>query len=188
MKILRCIGYSFVFILKLRETNSINLNWSNVYRRNCCFVVIHLYVPNFPTRCVYQSAWISECLSCDWVTLFFLYKNVEFFDWGWTFLNIFGISASNVLKHVLKISLLILDNINNTCTLCGTFLYTLICTCTFLPLCLKRYIAAWKNCGLVNEKTCDVKLLSANFSQEAHRKANFLTTMYKLIAIGYHNK
>ena len=34
--------------------------------------------------------------------LFFFYKNVEFFDWGWTFLYIFGISASNVLKHVLK--------------------------------------------------------------------------------------
>ena len=35
------------------------------------------------------------------------------------FLNIFGISASNVLKHVLKIYLLILDNINNTCAVCG---------------------------------------------------------------------
>lgn len=125
------------------------------------------------------------CLVYNEYTLF-LYKNVEFFDWGWTFLNIFGISASNVLKHVLKISLLILDNINNTCTVCGTFVYTLICTCTFLPLCLKRY--TWKNCDLVNEKTCDVKLLSANFSQEAHRKANFLTTLYELFAIGYHNK
>ena len=38
-------------------------------------------------------------------------------------------SVSNVLKHVLKISLLIFDNINNTCTVCGTFVYTLICTC-----------------------------------------------------------
>ena len=32
------------------------------------------------------------------------------------FLNIFGMSASNVLEHVLKISLLILDNINKTCS------------------------------------------------------------------------
>ena len=45
-----------------------------------------------------------------------------------------------------------------------------------------------KNCNLVNEKTCDVKLLSANFSQEAHRNANFLITLYELFAIGYHHK
>ena len=59
------------------------------------------------------------------------------------FLNIFGISASNILIHVLKISLL-----------------------TFLPVCFKRYTC--NNSDLVNEKTCDVKLLSANFSQDAH--------------------
>ena len=31
-----------------------------------------------------------------------IYKRVEVFDWSWTFLNIFGIPASNDLKHVLK--------------------------------------------------------------------------------------
>ena len=36
----------------------------------------------------------------------------------------------------------------------------------------KRYNC--KNCDLVNEKTCDVKLLSVNFIQEVHRNANFL--------------
>ena len=50
----------------------------------------------------------------------------------------------------------------------------------------KRYNC--KNCDLVNEKTCDVKLLSANFSQEAHRNASFLITLPELFAIGYHHK
>ena len=45
-----------------------------------------------------------------------------------------------------------------------------------------------KNCDLVNEKTCDVKLLSANFSQDANRNANFLITLYELFAIGYRHK
>ena len=39
---------------------------------------------------------------------------------------------------------------------------------TFLPVCFKRYTC--KNCDLVNDKKCDVTLLSTNFSQEASRK------------------
>ena len=50
----------------------------------------------------------------------------------------------------------------------------------------KRYNC--KNCDLLNEKTCDVKLLSANFSQEVHRNEIFLITLYELFAIGYHHK
>ena len=50
----------------------------------------------------------------------------------------------------------------------------------------KRYNC--KNCDLVKEKTCDVKLLSAKFSQEAHRNANFLIILYELFSIGYHHK
>ena len=80
---------------------------------------------------------------------------------------------------------MILDNINNTCTVCGTFVYTLNCTCTFLPFCPKRYTG--KNCDLVNEKTWVVKLLSANFSQEAQQKANFLTTLW-IICNRFYNK
>ena len=108
----------------------------------------------------------------------------------------FGISASNVPKHVLKISLLILDNINNTFTVCGTFVYTLICTCTLYCIKFENTVAGTienkryncKNCDLVYEKTCAVKLLSANFSQEAHRNPNFLITLHELFAIGYHHK
>ena len=40
----------------------------------------------------------------------------------------------------------------------------------------------------IHEKTGDVKLLSANFSQDAHRKAIFLITLYELFAISYHHK
>ena len=36
-----------------------------------------------------------------------------------------------------------------------------------------RDIKFCKNCDLVNEKTCDVKLLSANFSQDAPEKQIF---------------
>ena len=124
------------------------------------------------------------------ITLFFFNNNIEsVFVWGWTFLNIFGISASNVLKHVLKKSLYFT-------VVCGTFMYTLICTCTLYCIKFWNTVAGTKenkrynckNCGLVNGKTCDVKLLSANFSQEAHRNVNFLITLYELFAIGYHHK
>ena len=60
-----------------------------------------------------------------------------------------------------------------------------LCILCTLPVCLKRYTR--KNCDLVNEKTGDVKLLSVNFSQEAHQKA-FLITLYELFVIGYHHK
>ena len=61
-------------------------------------------------------------------------------------------------------SLLILDNINNTCTICGTFVYTLICTCTLYCIKFENTVAGtkenkrynFKNCDLVNEKTRDV--------------------------------
>ena len=37
-------------------------------------------------------------------------------------------------------------------------------------------------------KKRDVKLLSANFSQEAHRNANFLIALYELFAMSYHDE
>ena len=72
----------------------------------------------------------------------------------------------------------------------------MICTCTLYCIKFENTVAVTKenkrynckNCDLVNEKTCDVKLLSANFSQEAYRNANFLITLYELFAIGYRNK
>ena len=50
------------------------------------------------------------------------------------------------------------------------------------------YICVYIDCDLVSEKTCDVKLLSVSFSQEAHRRANFLMTLYELFTIGYYHK